>query len=265
MDRNEGRQRVHQQSPIPVDTPLSIRVSSPRERKPNSVRYMKIEPELCGSLLTAPVSSGTIASMGKSRSTAIQVRILKVSPATGSFPSWRTREARFGSGRTEAGLGCLDPATGRFRNYRQDRNNPSSLGGAVVWSLLVDRRGILWIGMEGSGLDRYDAKRDAFVHYTAKPGDPESLQGYSVRALLEDSRGRFWVGTWDGGLSLFDRERGSMKPIRRSPGRSLGAGRFLRHLPLRGRIGTDMGRNGRGRTGPPDREGGFDPFRAPSR
>lgn len=79
----------------------------------------------------------------------------------------------------------------------------ASDSGSVVWALLEDARGNLWVGLEGSGL--VELRPDgSIVRYRYDPSAPTGLGGRSVRCLLEDSGGRILVGTWDGGLQLVD-------------------------------------------------------------
>src|SRR5262245_46920098 len=66
-----------------------------------------------------------------------------------------------------------------------------------VEALLEDRRGHLWLGTNGGGLNRLADGR--FERYTTQDG----LAGDYVRCLLEDRAGNIWIGTYGGGLSRF--------------------------------------------------------------
>jgi ligand-binding sensor domain-containing protein/signal transduction histidine kinase len=66
----------------------------------------------------------------------------------------------------------------------------------IVYALLIDRRGALWIGTNG-GLFRRDP--DGSIHRYDAPG----LSGAVIMSLLEDRAGRLWVGT-RGGLVRMD-------------------------------------------------------------
>jgi ligand-binding sensor domain-containing protein/signal transduction histidine kinase len=66
--------------------------------------------------------------------------------------------------------------------------------GASVWSLLRDRRNVLWIGTYGDGLWRQDADGVERVAQTAVSPAPAS----QVTALLQDNFDRIWVGTYQG-------------------------------------------------------------------
>ncbi|HYP17749.1 MAG TPA: two-component regulator propeller domain-containing protein [Opitutus sp.] len=101
-----------------------------------------------------------------------------------------------------------------LKSHQHDPANPRSIGNQIIWSLLVDRNGTLWIGTEG-GLDRYDRSTDSFVHHRRDPARPESLPNNVVTCLYEDSRGTLWVGTRDGLARLDDREAGRFTTFRR--------------------------------------------------
>ena len=81
-----------------------------------------------------------------------------------------------------------------------------------VRAVLVDRRGVVWVGTE-TGLDRRESTGRSggmFMHYTAGPDRPSGLIDARVSALYEDSRGRLWVGSLPG-LSMFDSTRARVR------------------------------------------------------
>ncbi len=69
-----------------------------------------------------------------------------------------------------------------------------------ILSLLQDRQGFIWMGMN-YGLARYDGYR--FVRYQNDANNPRSLPNDNVSSLFEDAAGRIWLGT-RGGLVRFD-------------------------------------------------------------
>jgi signal transduction histidine kinase/ligand-binding sensor domain-containing protein/AraC-like DNA-binding protein/ActR/RegA family two-component response regulator len=91
-------------------------------------------------------------------------------------------------------------------------SDPSSVSGDRVAAVLVDRRGVLWVGTE-RGLDRREPSNDgrvAFAHYTSSSAPPFALIDSSVTSLLEDSRGRVWVGSIPG-ISVLDSSRAGVQ------------------------------------------------------
>ena len=146
-------------------------------------------------------------------------------------------------GTSQAGLNRYD---GReFRIYQNDPHDPASLAQNYIWSLLVDRHGVLWVGTAG-GLDRYDRERDAFTHFRHVPGDNSTLPNNIVLCLFEDSSGDLWAGTRSG-LCRFDRASGRFVTHRRpeagSPSPELNSVRTVMEDPATGLfwLGTSNG------------------------
>lgn len=70
---------------------------------------------------------------------------------------------------------------------------------------LLDKKGRLWAGTEGSGLCLYDEKKDTFHSVHQK----YNLPGDMVSSMEEDEEGNIWIGTNQGlvRLTLSDEER----------------------------------------------------------
>lgn len=93
-----------------------------------------------------------------------------------------------------------------FTVYKFDATDPHSLGGNAIEVLYEDAAGMLWIGTDGGGLNRFDPATERFTRYRNDPDDPHSLGSDSVFEIYEDRAGTLWVGTfWGGGLHKFDR------------------------------------------------------------
>lgn len=83
-------------------------------------------------------------------------------------------------------------------NFKVFNNvNTPQMSSNFIESLIVDRRGDLWIGIDGGGLLRRTGGR--FVRYTRADG----LPGENVMSLLEGGDGSVWIGTDGGGLGVF--------------------------------------------------------------
>ena len=87
-----------------------------------------------------------------------------------------------------------------FRVFRHDAHDPHGLPGNDIAALLVDARGGLWAGGEGTGLLHY-VPGWGFRRWVRHRGDPHSLGGNDVLALAQTPDGSIWVGTYAGGLS----------------------------------------------------------------
>ena len=71
--------------------------------------------------------------------------------------------------------------------------------------LIEDKKGFLWIGTIGGGLNGFNKKNHEFVHFKHDPNDDSSLSSDNVRALFNDSKGRIWAGT-EKGLNLLNKD-----------------------------------------------------------
>lgn len=96
---------------------------------------------------------------------------------------------------TESGIYNLNLETERF--------TPVSIAGDdLVFDLLRDSKGTLWIATKSRGLYGYRSGDKKLVHFTANAGGGLSLN--QVRNLEEDSRGRIWIGTFGEGVDMLD-------------------------------------------------------------
>lgn len=77
-----------------------------------------------------------------------------------------------------------------------------------AYSIVQDRRGIIWIGTRGEGLIAVHPAGNGSYHlryYTHDPYDMYSLSDDNVFSLHEDNNGRIWVATYGGGINYIDR------------------------------------------------------------
>lgn len=92
----------------------------------------------------------------------------------------------------------------RFDSLRHPSDNN-------ILCMVRTRSGIMWLGTEGGGLDRFNPQTGMFRHYRHDPADPHSISGNFITALCVDSRGRLWAGTRGGKLNRFDPAKGFVK------------------------------------------------------
>lgn len=106
-------------------------------------------------------------------------------------------------------LHTMDRDAGTFKRYILDPKNPDRLSefhggdrhqGLKVTSIHEDRDGVLWIGLENTGLIRHDPASGAVQWYHADPDNPNSLRSNYVWSISESRDGTLWVGSLFGGL-----------------------------------------------------------------
>ncbi len=95
----------------------------------------------------------------------------------------------------------------KLQTFLNDPDNPNSIAPGEVRSWIIDADNIHWIGIYGSGLDRFDPATNTFTHFRHNEKDAFSLSNDTVNAILEDHSGNLWIGT-NKGLDLLDRKTG---------------------------------------------------------
>lgn len=90
----------------------------------------------------------------------------------------------------------------RFPTKSLSKNN--------VTSIFVDNTGIVWIGVNGGGINKYDPTRKQF-ETVRKTLDPKSLSNDKVRSIYEDSNGTLWVGTEGGGVNVMQKKNAEIE------------------------------------------------------
>jgi len=102
----------------------------------------------------------------------------------------------------------------RYDGYRftffSPKSGPDAFSSSiVVFPILEDSAGDIWIGTDGEGLLRFDKNQETFFQYRHDPGKATSLSGDIVLSIQEDRRGNVWIGTRLTGLNRFDRGAGT--------------------------------------------------------
>lgn len=94
----------------------------------------------------------------------------------------------------------------RFHNFKNNVLNPFSISDNRIYSIFQDRKGTLWVGTFGGGLNKFDDKTERFISYKKIKGDESSLNDNRVMTIFEDSMNNLWIGTYGGGIQKFNRQ-----------------------------------------------------------
>jgi len=117
-------------------------------------------------------------------------------------------------------LDIFDPISGRFSNFKHNPVIPSSIGSDLVNNFYQDKRGDLWIGTYGGGINKVIKIENGipqFKRYQHNPNNPESISDNDATAIYEDRLGNLWIGTYGGGLNLFNRDTETFTNYRHDP------------------------------------------------
>lgn len=104
---------------------------------------------------------------------------------------------------TEEGLYILDLETEAFHRF-------DTLGTNLVFDIMRDRRGYLWIGTTSKGVFQYNPADGTLKNFVHRNDNPNSISVNLVRALVEDNDGNIWIGTVKG-LDVLDPRKLTMR------------------------------------------------------
>ena len=94
--------------------------------------------------------------------------------------------------------GSLPAVPVTLRHYSSTNRIPD----VSIQSIYEDKIGILWLGVESSGLVKFDGK--SYTYYKNDPEDSTTLTSNYPLSILEDRDGYIWVATHSG-LNKLDR------------------------------------------------------------
>ncbi|MCM5529339.1 two-component regulator propeller domain-containing protein [Parasegetibacter sp. NRK P23] len=103
------------------------------------------------------------------------------------------------------GIYRYDPANGTHQHYSKGEG-PGNLTSDNIFCLLEDRRGNIWVGTNGGGINIIPPSGPItrFLHDPEKENDPARPASRFIRAFEEDKAGRIWIGTYGAGISVVD-------------------------------------------------------------
>ena len=111
-------------------------------------------------------------------------------------------------------LDKLDTRTGIITRCRHNPDDVSTISHNTVYkwewhssirlaALYEDKKGDIWIGTRGGGLNCYDQNTDSFTSYKHNPKDPNSISSDTISCIYEDHGNNIWIGTWGAGLNRY--------------------------------------------------------------
>jgi two-component sensor histidine kinase/ligand-binding sensor domain-containing protein len=95
------------------------------------------------------------------------------------------------------GLNRYNPATGEFKIFTPDVNDPESISNNGVISLCEDNKGNIWAGTWW-GFNLFDRKKEKFLKYTDK------FEYNVIWVIYQDSKGMLWFGSDGSGISKYN-------------------------------------------------------------
>jgi diguanylate cyclase (GGDEF)-like protein len=118
---------------------------------------------------------------------------------------------------TKNGLSRLDLTTHAVERIFPDPQEPNALSAGYVATLLTDRRGRLWVGTLGGGINLMDGRDRAGRPHFIRLGARQGLASENIDKLLEDAHGQIWAST-DDGVAVIDPSSFAIRSLRRAEG-----------------------------------------------
>ncbi|WP_018625880.1 two-component regulator propeller domain-containing protein [Niabella aurantiaca] len=94
------------------------------------------------------------------------------------------------------GLNIFNPATGANKNLRYNAADPKGIAGDMVYALLKDHAGRIFVGTR-TGLNLFDRATETFT-LVGKDSRGKSISSPGITYLMEDRKKRVWIGTING-------------------------------------------------------------------
>ena len=107
-------------------------------------------------------------------------------------------------------LNGLNEITGNGKKIIQFKNEPgnaNSVSSNFVRTVLVDSKGMVWIGTNMHGLNEYNSATGRFKLFMNNLKDTCSISNNGITSICETRSGTLWFGTW-WGLNRYDRKTG---------------------------------------------------------
>jgi len=101
------------------------------------------------------------------------------------------------------GFHILHIETGSVDSFRTSKAL-GTLPNDVVYSLLEDDSGELWVGTNGGGVARMDRTSASFTAFVADANNPDALPSGKVLSTLVDSHGFLWTSIYSAGVHRYD-------------------------------------------------------------
>lgn len=101
-----------------------------------------------------------------------------------------------------AGLAIYDPARKHYAIFKYQPDNPRSISHGSILSLCRDRGGVIWLGTNGNGVNKFDPQSIRFTNPDFPLENPSDIQrtirDLSVRSIFESGKEEhrtLWIGS----------------------------------------------------------------------
>ena len=100
------------------------------------------------------------------------------------------------------GVWRFRPSTGEFIHFSAD-SGPGRLSSNVIYTVLQDDKGKIWLATDHGGVDVLDTNTLAVTTLTHIEDDRKSLAENSIPTMIRDNSSTIWLGTFKSGINYY--------------------------------------------------------------
>ncbi|TAE22122.1 MAG: PAS domain S-box protein [Candidatus Kapaibacterium sp.] len=97
-----------------------------------------------------------------------------------------------------------EPRNASITLLNNDEANPLSLSGNTIRAFFADKSGVVWVGGEPFGINKYSPSQQKFQLFRHSALRPNTLANNYVRGICQTNDGTIWVATQFGGLCRYN-------------------------------------------------------------
>jgi len=102
----------------------------------------------------------------------------------------------------------------KFRVFRNDVKDTTTIGNNYIQNIVEDRDGNLWIATVGGGLNKYDRRTNRFHRYQHDETNNNSVSSDFISKVAIDDYGKIWAATQHHGINVLDPKTGIFRHYR---------------------------------------------------
>ena len=115
-----------------------------------------------------------------------------------------TNDYYFGLVWESFGVACWNADQKKWTLLRTETNQELNLN---TYSIIKDRKGVIWMGMQARGLWYVDKKNNLLRKFTLPDDNEFDKKLGTVYRIFEDSKNNLWLGTGTNGVVKLNKER----------------------------------------------------------
>lgn len=91
----------------------------------------------------------------------------------------------------------------KIHNYTST-DTDDGIGHPIIYALMEDATGILWVGTNGSGAYFANPQGQNYLAFSHDMADPDSLDEGKINTIYRDSQDRLWIAVYNQGLNRYE-------------------------------------------------------------